>query len=124
MTTRQNDSQQTSRVAEGQDPTEITQRAHQYVDRAQEQAERLSERALEGIERAAEAFREQAEGKPYIPNAAGDAVAGGMEQTAGYLRKRGPLGAASDVQGQIRSHPMMSLVGAAVAGYFVGRLMR
>jgi hypothetical protein len=112
-----------ARQGDGQ-PDQLARTARDYTELAQERAEHLSERAAGTIERAAEALRDRAEEAPYIPTAAGEMAAERMEQSAGYMRRRGALGAAADLHAQVRSHPMISLAGAAVAGYVIGRLLR
>jgi vacuolar-type H+-ATPase subunit H len=92
-----------------------------------EQADQQTERAASGVRSLAEQMRALAEGRTDEAGAAGDYArqAGDkLQQVADRLQSGGLEGALSDLQGFARRRPGVFLLGAAAAGFAVGRLVR
>ena len=92
-----------------------------------EQAGQQTERAASGLRSLSDQVRALAEGRPDEAGPAGDYVrqAGErLQQVAERLESGGLEGALSDLQGFARRRPGVFLLGAAAAGFAVGRLMR
>src|SRR5215212_6895968 len=92
-----------------------------------EQAGQQTERAASGLRSLSDQVRALAEGRPDDAGAAGDYArqAGEkLQQVAERLESGGIEGALSDLSGFARRRPGVFLLGAAAAGFAVGRLVR
>jgi len=92
-----------------------------------EQAGQQTERAASGLRSLSDQVRALAEGRPDEAGAAGDYArqAGEkLQQVADRLESGGIEGALSDLQTFARRRPGTFLLGAAAAGFAVGRLVR
>src|SRR5215212_2235624 len=92
-----------------------------------EQAGQQTERAASGLRSLSEQVRALAEGRTDEAGAAGDYArqAGEkLQQVAERLESGGIEGAVSDLQSFARRRPGVFLLGAAAAGFAVGRLVR
>src|SRR5215212_11407200 len=92
-----------------------------------EQAGQQTERAASGLRSLSEQVRALAEGRPDEAGGAGDYArqAGEkLQQVAERLESGGIEGALSDLQSFARRRPGVFLLGAAAAGFAVGRLVR
>ena len=92
-----------------------------------EQAGQQTERAASGLRSLSDQVRALAEGRPDEAGPAGDYArqAGEkLQQVAERLESGGLEGALSDLQGFARRRPGVFLLGAAAAGFAVGRLVR
>src|SRR5918998_437103 len=92
-----------------------------------EQAGQQTERAASGLRSLSDQVRALAEGRTDEAGAAGDYArqAGEkLQQVAERLESGGVEGALSDLQGFARRRPGVFLLGAAAAGFAVGRLVR
>jgi hypothetical protein len=92
-----------------------------------EQAGQQTERAATGLRTLSDQVRALAEGRPDEAGPAGDYArqAGEkLQQVADRLESGGIEGALSDLQGFARRRPGVFLLGAAAAGFAVGRLVR
>jgi hypothetical protein len=92
-----------------------------------EQAGQQTERAASGLRTLSDQVRALAEGRADEAGAAGDYArqAGEkLQQVAERLESGGIEGALSDLQGFARRRPGVFLLGAAAAGFAVGRLVR
>jgi hypothetical protein len=92
-----------------------------------DQAGQQTERAASGLRTLSDQVRALAEGRADEAGAAGDYArqAGEkLQQVADRLESGGIEGALSDLQGFARRRPGVFLLGAAAAGFAVGRLVR
>src|SRR5215212_3257817 len=92
-----------------------------------EQAGQQTERAASGLRTLSDQVRALAEGRPDEAGPAGDYArqAGEkLQQVAERLESGGLEGALSDLQAFARRRPGVFLLGAAAAGFAVGRLVR
>ncbi len=97
--------------------------ALEMVDRARATAGAELARAADAVDRAAEWA--QARGGP-VAGAASVArqVAGALDGSAAYLRERRPEEMRADVEREVRSKPVRSVLVAAGIGFLLGRILR
>ena len=100
------------------------EQASQYGEKAQEAMGRGTERAGSGLTTVGEKIRERTEGQGGTAEQVGSRVAGGLEKAGQYLRDKDSSQMFDDVEEYVRSHPMQGLVGAVVAGFVIGRVLR
>ena len=98
--------------------------AGEYGQKAQEQIDKGTDQAAGGLEQAAEKLRAQAGGSEGMPAQAGVKVADSMETAASYLREHNSEDILNDVEHYVKGHPTQALVGAVVAGFLIGRVLR
>ena len=110
------------------------ERIEPEIDKAREQLQASAERARHqadlGIEKAAgsldsaagriKAMSSEHEGKPAR---AGTKLAEEMEEAASYLREHDSSEIFKDLSAYVKKHPLQAVVGAIVAGFFVGRVL-
>jgi hypothetical protein len=95
--------------------------ARQAADQAGKRADSSTRTAGEKLVDAAGFLREQE--TQVGPGAAPlDRVAGGLEQSGGYLQEHGVEGIRSTVLGLLQEHPVLSLLGACGLGYLLGNV--
>ena len=98
--------------------------AGEYGQKAQEQLDKGTDQAAGGLEQAAERLRSQTEGSEGMPAQMGVKAADTMESAAGYLRDHNTEDILNDVEHYVKEHPTQALVGAVVAGFVIGRVLR
>jgi ElaB/YqjD/DUF883 family membrane-anchored ribosome-binding protein len=98
--------------------------ASEYGQKAQEQLDKGTDQAAGGLEQAADKLRAQTENSEGMPAQVGVKMADSMETAAGYLREHNTEDMLNDVEHYVKEHPTQALVGAVVAGFFIGRVLR
>jgi hypothetical protein len=100
------------------------EQAEAVRDKAMEQADAAKDEAADRLQSGARSLRERAEGAGGTTGQAGVKVADTMERTAGYLREHDTADMWNDFEQLVRDHPRQALVGALVAGFVLGRIVR
>jgi ElaB/YqjD/DUF883 family membrane-anchored ribosome-binding protein len=98
--------------------------AGEYGHKAQDQLDKGTDQAAGGLEQAADKLRSQTGNSEGMPAQAGAKVADSMETTASYLREHNTEEILNDVEHYVKEHPTQALVGAVVAGFMIGRVLR
>jgi rubrerythrin len=123
--------------------TDLLNKLRERTSQAGAAAERLSDRARSGVAGAVETARgraadgldraaqrlddiadDDAEGARARLSGAAHGVAGGLENTAEFIRSPDVQRLRSDIEGAVRNSPGRTLLVCFVAGLFVGRLLR
>ena len=99
-------------------------KAGEYGDMAHERLEQGRTQAASGGQTAARTIRERTSGSSGVAAEAGTRVAEGMESAATYLRQHDTNEMMEDFEVYAKKHPTQTLVGAVVAGFLLGRLLR
>jgi uncharacterized protein YjbJ (UPF0337 family) len=92
--------------------------------RMQSQADTQKDRAAGGLEKTAGKMREQLGEGGGTAAQVSDRVAGQLERTAGYLRDHETEEIWGDVEQFVKDHPIQAAISAALAGFFVARVLR
>lgn len=104
--------------------SQAQQKAAEYGERTRQQVESGKEQAAEGMEQTAGKLRERTQGQDGMQAKVGERAAEGMEKTASYLREHDTNEMVDDVERYVKEHPGQAVLGAVVAGFVIGRILR
>jgi len=102
-----------------QGASEMRDKASEYGQVAQERIDENWGQAADTMEDAASKVRQR-----FGDSGAGETAASTMEKTASYVREHTTDEMLGDVEAYVREHPAQSVMGAVVAGFLLGRILR
>jgi ElaB/YqjD/DUF883 family membrane-anchored ribosome-binding protein len=99
------------------------ERASEIGHKAQQRAEQGKEKAATGMHRAADRIRERGSGSEGLAGQASSKAASGMDKAADYLKDHNTDEMLKDAERYAKDHPGQAILGAAVAGFLLGKIL-